>query len=296
MPIVTQEPSETEKASLPGENLASIGHNSPPLEELVAMEFREALLTDRPDFIVRMEAAIDAVSRAAVTDDETLGKAGDLDRILRACEGHIAETHKTVKEPWLLRGRAVDAEKNGLVTKLTEARFALKDRMNKFMAEREAKRRAEEARIAAEQRAAAERAAAAEREREAAEAAARKAQEDAERARQEGDAAGAAAAAQAEREAAEKAREAEARMEENAIASAAARPKNEPVRSDTGSTVSGRKVWQSQVTDYQVAFIAVEDNEKVREAIDKAIAQLVKVGKRQIDGVRIWETISAVSR
>lgn len=295
MPIVTPEIDE-QVQPLPGEAPASLGHNGPPLEELIAMEFREALLTDRPDFLSRMEAAIAAVDRADVNDDETLGKAGDLDKILRACEAHIDETHKTVKQPYLDRGRAVDAEKKGLTAKLSDARYALRDRMNNFMARREAARRAEEARKAAEQRAAAEAAARADAERERAEQAARKAAEDAERARQAGDEAAAEAAREAERQAEAAAREAEQRMEQNALAAAVATPKNEPIRSDAGATVSGRKVWQSQVLDYEIAFIHVSDNPKVREAVEKAIAGLVKAGKRSIEGVRIWEAISAVSR
>lgn len=274
-----------------GENPASnpratIGDNMPPIEEQIAMEFREALLSDRPDFLVRMDSAIAAVGRAAVDDDETLGKAGDLDKILRACEGHISEQHKAVKEPYLVRGRACDAEKNRLVDKITPARMALRDKMNAFMAAREAKRRAEEARQAAEQRAAAEAAARAEREARAAEEAA---------ARAVAEAASAEDRAAAEAHAAAAAREAEQKMAEAALAAAPA-ARAEPIRSDAGATVSGRKVWQSEVVDYQLAFMAVEDNPKVREAIDKAVSQLVKAGKRKIDGVKVWEAISAVAR
>jgi hypothetical protein len=34
----------------------------------------------------------------------------------------------------------------------------------------------------------------------------------------------------------------------------------------------------------------------VREAIDKAVAALVRAGKREIKGVKIWPTAQAVSR
>ena len=294
MPIVQAEP-ET-MTPLPGESPASFGHNMPPLEEIIAMEFREALLTDRPDFLDRMDKAIGAVERANVESRETLELAGDLDKILRACDGHIAETHKAVKEPYLLRGRAVDAEKNSLTGKLTDARYRLRDKMNVYMAKVEAERRAEQARIEAEQRRAAEEAAKADAERERAEREAQRAADEAERARQAGDAEALEAAKRAEQEAAQKARAAEARMEESVLAAAVAAPKNEPIRSDAGAAVSSRKVWQSQVTDYLVAFVGVSDDEKVMEAIDKAIARRVKAGARKIDGVRIWEAISAVTR
>ena len=269
-----------------GENPASIGHNEPPLEERIQMEFREALLTDHADFLVRMDEMIASVDRASATDDETLGRCGTLAKMLRAAVSHVESTHKVVKEPYLLGGRAVDAEKNRLVGILSPAQAKLQDKMNAFMAEREAKRRAEEARRAAEQRAAAEAAAKAEREaREAEQAAARAAAE---------------AASDEDREAAERAAavaadEAQRRMEEAALAAAPV-AKAEPVRSDEGATISGTKVWQSQVTDYTLAFIAVEDNPKVREAVDKAVAALVRAGKRSIDGVRIWETVAARTR
>ncbi len=285
MPIV-QEQTKPDLGENPASNpRAGIGDNNPPLEERIGMEFREVLLSDRPDFIQRMEGAIAAVDRVAVTDDETLGKAGDLDKILRACDGHITEAHKAVKQPYLDGGRAVDAEKNRLIGPVADARLRLRNSMNTFMAEREARRRAEEARIAAEQRAAQERAERAAREaREAEEATARAAAE---------------ASSEEERIAAEQAASEAQAKAEAAIAAAplaAAVTRHEPVRSDAGATVSGRKIWQSEVVDYHLAFMAVEDNPKVREVIDKAVAGLVKAGKTQIEGVKIWQAVQAVSR
>lgn len=288
MPIVQEAP----KPDL-GENPASnpraaIGDNMPPVEEQIAMEFREALLTDRPDFIERMESAIAALARVpeAIEDEETLGRAGDLDKILRACEAYVAEVHKAVKEPHLARSRACDAEKNALTSKITVARSRLADVMNAFMAKREAERRAEEMRRAAEARAAAEAAAKAEREAREAEMAAQRAMAE--------------AANDAEREAAalraaEAQREAEQRMADAALAAAPV-GKAEPVRSDTGSTISGRTVWQSEVEDYVKAMKAVKSDPKVREAIDAAVQRLVKAGQREIPGTRIWSTTQAVAR
>jgi hypothetical protein len=227
---------------------AVMGANEPPIEEQIAMEFREALLSERPDFLVRMESAVEAVGRAEVVDDETLGKAGDLAKILRACESYVAEVHKAVKEPHLARSRACDAEKNALTGKITVARSRLADVMNAFMAKREAERRAEEMRRAAEARAAAEAAAKAEREAREAELAAQRAMAE--------------AANEAEREAAaaraaEAQREAEQRMADAALAAAPV-GKAEPVRSDTGSTISGRTVWQAEVENYKQALKAVK--------------------------------------
>jgi hypothetical protein len=262
---------------------ATIGHNKPPLEEVVPEEFRAELLRARPDFFTKLEDAVGAADRANAVDDETLGRCGDLVNVYRALAKHIDAAHKTVKEPYLTGGRIVDAEKKALADRVDEAKRRVEAIGNGFVAKRQAEQRAEQERIAAEQRAAAERAAAAERERERAEREAILAQQQAANAEER------AAAEERARIAAE---EAEAAMSAAALAPAAAAA-SEPVRSDAGATVSGKQDWQSQVEDYTVAFMAVEDDEKVREAIDKAIARRVRAGSRKIEGVRIWPVAKA---
>lgn len=262
---------------------AIFGHNKPPLEELIPEEFRAELLRERPDFLDRFENAIAAAERAVANDDETLGRCGDLVKLYRACDSHITTTHKTVKQPHLDAGRLCDAEKNALTERLAAAKRKVESVANTFVAKREAEARAERERIAAEERAAAERAAAAERERIRAE------QEAAEAARN--------AASEEERNAAidraaEAAREAEEAMKAAALAPAAP-SRSEPVRSDAGATVSGKQEWKCEVEDYSKAFRAVKDDAKVREAIDAAAARLVRAGKREIPGVRIWAVAKA---
>lgn len=296
MPIVQEQPQPEDKPAVELNPRAVIGANEPPLEERIQMEFREALVSGKADFNLRMESAIAAVDRAVkldgdgkvilvTEDEETLGKAGDLDNVLRACEGHISATHKTVKQPYLDGSRACDAEKNRLIDPITQARYRLKNAMNAYMAKREAERRAAQARAEAEQRAAQE--------------AARRAEDEARQAEIAAARAAAQATSEEEREAAaQAARDAAAKAEEVIAAAplAATVTRSEPVRSDAGATVSGRKVWQSEVLDYDRAFQAVRTNPKVREAIDKAVAQLVKAGMTEIDGVRTWQAVTAVSR
>lgn len=286
MPIVQDLPKPDADESQISNPRAEIGGNSPPIEKQIAMEFREALLGERPDFLARMNGAIDAVARAVVTDDETLGKAGDLAKILRACDSYITEVHKSVKQPHLDRGRACDSEKNALTSKIAAARSKLSDVMNEFMAKVEAKRRAEEA-----ERQAAARAAAAEAER--AEREARDAEEAARRAVAEANSEVERAAAARE---AERARAAATERAENAALAAHAPTKAEPVRSDAGSSVSGRTVWNSEVEDYAKAFKNVKGDAKVREAIDAAILRRVKAGDRELAGCRIWPTTQAIAR
>lgn len=259
------------------------GHNKPPLEELIPAEFREALLADKPDFLTKLDLLVEAAGRAKAEDDDTLGKCGDLVKSYRALKSHVEATHKAVKQPFLDGGRLVDAESKALLERVEAAKRKVEAVGNAYVAKKDAEARAERERIEAEQRAASEAAMRAERERIAAEQAAARAVAE--------------AASEEERRAAEQ-RAADAnRQAEEAMAAAALAPatpdRPEPIRSDAGATVSGSKEWKSEVADYQLAFMAVEDNPRVREAIDKAVAQLVKAGKRTIEGVKIWPVAKA---
>lgn len=259
------------------------GHNRPPLDELIPAEFREELLREQPEFLLRLDDLIGSASRAQATNDDELGRCGNLVNAYRKALAHVGNVHKVVKQPYLDGGRLVDAEKNVLVERIEAAKRKVEHIGDVYVADKRAKEEAERKRIEAEQRAAAIEAARAEQAaRDAEEAAARAAADattDAER-----------EAAQAD--AARKQAEAEEAMAAAALA-AAAPTKAEPVRSDEGATVSGKQEWKSEVTDYEVAFMAVADDEKVREAIDKAIARRVKAGSRKIEGVRVWPVAKA---
>lgn len=279
-----------------GDRVADRHDNKPPLSEVIPIEFREALLAERPEFLSKLDDLVGkvdpdpekpeelgAVARVVVTNDDELARCGTMVKILRAAITHLDDVHKAVKQPYLDGGRLVDAEKNALMARLTTGKQTVEAIGNAYVAQREAAAKAERDRIEAEQRAAAQEAARAEQAR-------RRTEEEAERAV-------ANAASEEERKAAiQRADEAAARAEEAMSAAAlapAAPTRSEPVRSDEGATVSGKQEWKSQVADYQLAFIHVEDDEKVREAIDKAVARLVKAGKRSLDGVQIWPVAKA---
>lgn len=263
-----------------------MGHNKPPLEEIIPEEFRAELLREKPDFLNRMNDLVTAADRAHAEDDDSLGRCGDLVNAYRSAIKHIDVTHKAVKQPHLDAGRLVDAEKNALVDRVNDAKRKVETIGNAFIAKREAAQRAERERIATEQRAAAERAA----------------QAEASRVRAEREAAEAQRAATTEDErkaAAERAAQA-ARDAEEAMAAAALAPaadnKPDPVRSDAGSTVSGKQEWQAEIEDYAKAFKAVKTDPKVKEAMDAAIKRLVRAGQREIAGVRIWPVAKASFR
>ena len=75
----------------------------------------------------------------------------------------------------------------------------------------------------------------------------------------------------------------------------AAAPEPTRIRSDFGALTTGKTVWRHEITDWEIAFMQVANNERVREAIDKAIGAMVRSGVRQIEGVRIFpDTVAQV--
>lgn len=243
---------------------AVIGGNEPPLEERIAMEFREALLGERADFMVKLDQLLGKVNpdpenpedlgsvhRAKCEDDVTLGKCGDLARSLRACVELVNSAHTVVKKPYWDAGKAVDAEKNALIGRIGTGQQIVKQLMDDYAQEQLRLRREKEAEDAAEL----------------------KRQQD--EARENGEDAVA-----------------------PAPAPAPAPVRSEPIRSDGGSTVSMGGEHVATVVDYAKAFRKVKDNAKVREAIDAAIQKLVKEtkGKVEIPGVTITERAKTSAR
>lgn len=260
-----------------------VGHNKPPLDELIPAEFRATLLDDKPDFLTVMENLVDAASRASAENDDELARCGTLVKNYRAVLDRINVAHRVVKAPYLEAGRLCDTEKNALTCKVEAAKQRVEAIGNAYVAKREALLKAERERVAAEQRAAAEAAMRAERERIIAEEAAARAT--------------AAATTEAERDAADAAAYRARRDAKAAAAAAALAPaapaKSEPVRSDEGATVSGKEEWISEIEDIAKAFKAVKDDPKVREAVEAAVKRLVRAGKREIPGVRVWAVSKA---
>lgn len=252
---------------LPGENPASapvgIGHNKPPLEELIPQEFRTELLGEKADFFVILERYLGrgdpnaedyvegAVDRAKCTSEEELGRCGEVINALRKIDQIVTGVHKRVKDPYLTAGRLVDAEKNALVGRILAGRDRVQGKMNDYaFDQREIARKAELQR-----------------------------QED-------------------RRRLEELARE--NNVEAVLPPPPPPPPKAEPIRSDGGATVSLGTEWRSTVEDYVKAFKHVKNDAKVREAIDAAIQRLVKATKGNNDkplaGVRMFEAAKVSAR
>jgi len=234
------------------------GNNRPPVDVEAKAAFDD-LLDQRDGFRQRMADLIGAADRAVATDEETAGRCGELVRQIRAATKVVEDAHTTTKAPYLAAGRAVDAAKNELVGPLDAAKRTVEGKQTVYLREQEAIRQA-----------------ALRRQREAEEARRR---EEAERLR-----AAAAEGAQA------------APVDPTPPPAPPAAPEPAIIRGDYGAAVSGTKVWQSEVLDYEVAFIAVANNSKVREAIDTAIKAMVRGGVHEIEGVRIWPDVKVSNR
>lgn len=235
-------------------------HNRPPPEAVIPLEFREALLADRPDFLTLLDRYLGvgdrnsedykpgAVDRAKCDNDDDLAACGKVAKALRAAEAHVDATHKVVKQPYLDGGRLVDAEKNALKARISAGQFLISDMMNTYAAEQRRKEREEARRIEDERR-------------------------------------------RLEDLARENNVDTSFIPPPQPVAN-----KVEPLRSD-GVTVSTTTEWLCQVEDYVKAFRKVKDDAGVREAIDKAIKRIVKATKGQpIPGVRVWEGVKTSAR
>lgn len=244
-------------AKAPPMAAAPIGHNKPPMDVEARAAF-DAALDSREGFRARVASLLGAADRASAIDNDTAGRCGELVKQIRAAVKVVEEAHVTTKAPYLAAGRAVDAAKNDIAGKLDDAKRGVEAKQSTYLREQEAIRQAEVRR-----------------------------QREAEEARR--------------REEAERARAVEATEERTAEPvefdpPPPIEPERTVIRGDYGAAVSGTKVWHSQVTDYEVAFISVANNAKVREAIDTAIKALVRGGVREIEGVRIWSDIKASNR
>ncbi|MEV5031603.1 hypothetical protein MRBLMC3_000786 [Sphingobium sp. LMC3-1-1.1] len=238
---------------------AVMGGNRPPLDVEARFAFDEALEATKPGLRERIDQLLAASDRASATDEESAGKCGELVKQIRAAAKAVDDAHTTAKGPYLAAGRAVDAAKNELRGPLDTAKGKVEAKQTQFLREQEAIRQAE-----------------LRRQREAEEA----------RRREE-----------AERAAAEQASTAApVEVAPPPPPPPAPEPERQVIRGDYGATVSGQKVWLSQVEDYEVAFIAVANNSKVREAIDTAIKAMVRGGVHEIPGVRIWSDVKASNR
>lgn len=260
---------------------ADIGHNNPPPADMARDEFDarlDALLDEQGIDRSRIDAVVASAGRALCEDDEQAGRCGDLIRQIRSLSGLVNQAHSEVKAPYLAAGRAVDDKKNTLNAPLDAAKRSVDNLLSAHMQRKEAAAREEQRRREQE-----------ERDR---------------RAEQE---------RIAREQEAERRRLAEENRYQRAVGELVGDPLPEPepmpapepepevvhqaasiaVRSDMGVSVSGKKNWTYEITDYDSALLSMANNATVKEAVEKAVSAQVRAGVREIAGVRIFQSIKA---
>jgi hypothetical protein len=243
---------------------AAIGHNNPPLDESVVSDFEEALAFENDGLLARLQQLLDGSERASATDAESAGRCADLARMMKAAVDKVEEVRERFNRPLLTAQRSLMDAKNMHCAPLIEAR-------NKVIGMVDTFRREEEARVAAERRRLAEEARIADQQR--------------------------------------RDREEAARREAEALDASIPEPEPEPepeapppvveqtvIRGDYGGKVVRKTEWKAEIQNWELALAAVSDNDKVREAAEKAITRMVKAGQRKIAGVRVYEDSSTQIR
>lgn len=277
-----------------------IGSNSGASLAEVLAETTEAMVARAADLAA-------AAGRAAVTDEETAGKATILAKMIRDHVKAVDEAREQAKKPYLEAGRTIDAHYNGiagaLVTYDAKKRPVggpLHDVIGMIDAyRREQDRLAAEARqrLEDEARAAREAAAAADRARQAAEA---EAARQAEAARLAGDRE---AVAKAEAEAAQRSLAAEVEQRRAAERAAeldrqAAATKAAPIDTGLGVKASGRTTYQGTIVDFDKAIRwAVKlDRPAILAAVQSVVDRQVRAKNHAIPGVEVNAVTSTVIR
>lgn len=280
------------------EVIAPRGHNNPPLEESLVMEFDANLREHDFDLIARIDE-LEAKAKAAgpCYDAETAGRYGDAVKAAVAAIRVIDSERELLNRPILTAQRALMARATFYKERLETAEkrirghldaFTEREKQKRIEAERERQRVIDEANAKAAREAEAER----QRQQAIADAAAAK-----ERARLQ--------AIEDERAAAEareaKAVEIEAEIvvvEAAPVAVVPAAPVYDPVRSDRGVLVAEAKTWHVEIENIRQVPDLFLKNEAVVEALRKVIAPVVrgKNGLREIRGCRIFSTTKASVR
>jgi len=252
--------------------IAGIGHNRPgiPTPEVL----RELLVEECADLTKRRDDLIAAGERipTVIETDEISGKISDFTKQVAAAIKSAESRREAAKEPALAAGRAVD----GYFKTISDPLAGLKRKLQGLLDDYLTKKAAEERR----HREAEARTAEAERQRKEAEAL---------------------AAVQAQPTAVAEAKiddaiQAQTKADETAQAATARPSELVRVRGDFGALASLRTTWEAEIEDPDKIPLDTLRPYIARDALEKAIRGFVKVGGRELAGVRIFQKSSAVVR
>jgi hypothetical protein len=258
-------------------SLAERLHNNPPADLLVGDALREKLRDESYELIQRRDHLLDAATRMPeITDDDIAGKVSDYVKQLTALV-KASETHRTgAKEPYLEGGRNVDGFFKAITDPVEKTKTDVQRKLTIYLRQKEeAERRAriEQERLA----------------REAAEAARKEAEA---KAKDAADSAALDVAIEAEKQA-------EVAAADLAKATQAADVKPAELsrtRGEYGSMSSLRTDWVFDDLDRQQLDLEALRPYLPTDGLDKAVRAFIKAGGRQLRGVNIYETTTAVVR
>ena len=245
--------------------VAGIGHNRPPLKDVLAEQYKFFA-----DEIEKIAKRADEAPKTIKSDDD-LDKVGVVIKDAREMYKRAEAARKEEKEPYLKAGKEVDAFFKVLTDRLESITLSLQKRADEYQREKaaEARRKAEEE---------------ARRLREQEEAARRKAEEAA--------AAGKAALAGRAEARAEIAAEKAVAAEELAQASAAELAR---FRGASGTLATAKTVQKVRIADWQALNLNDLKPYIDREAVQKAANAWLRVtkGREQIIGLEVYEDVRA---
>lgn len=246
---------------------AVIGHNKPPLEDMIVADFMESL-REEEGLLPRIDELVAKGKAAGACDSEDrAGRYGDFVKMAGVAAKSVEQIRERHNRPILTAQRALKGKADAIVAPLTEAVNNVRRQLDAFMAEQR--------RIAAERQRQAE---------EQARAARIAAEEERQRQIDEARAAG-----EIELPAMEEFDLPPVRVTTPEIEKPA-------VRGDYGSRVGSQTVWKHEIESVRQLPDALLKHPKVIEALDKLIAAQVRSGTRQIKGVRIWDEQTTVVR
>lgn len=240
-----------------------IGHNSPPLSELLREEI--APLAKRKDDLL---AACERVPET-IRDEITSGRVADLIKLMIKCRQQAKKDHTARKEPFLENGRLVDSAYKAITDPLDRAKVLVENKLTLYQRQ------------------------VAEDERRAREAEARRQAEEAKRQAMEAEAAAAKLETEADLDAAITAEElarqaaADAALAQRATTVKAAELSR--TRGEFGSTASLTTFW-----DFKDLHPPSVDLEALRpfldgEAVQRAVRAFIRSGGRQLVGCTIYQ-------
>lgn len=147
----------TDIKPFPGANGPSqsggFGHNRPPLEEQVVLDFEDALVAE--GLKKRIDDLVSGAGRAGdCTNDDTAGKFADVIRMIGAAGKAVEAEREKLNRPILTAQRALKGRSDSYLAQLTDASTPLRKKLDTYMAEQ--RRIADEQRRQAEAKARAE--------------------------------------------------------------------------------------------------------------------------------------------